>query len=118
MPHSLIFASVAYQAFDETSGREIVFKDMTTGEVTHTTVLDGSGVADYRSTLGYFAQTIQKELRLVSGYDVLYGKVKDFVQNQLFGETVILEDPNTLQICQNSPPQKRLWRRSNTPSTT
>ena len=88
---------VAYQAFNETSEREIVFKDMTTGEVMHTTVLDGSRVADYRSTLGYFAQTIQKDLRLVSGYDVLYGKVKDFVQNQLFGETVMLEDPNTLQ---------------------
>ena len=91
------FTPVAYKVFNETSEREIVFKDMTTGEVTHTTVLDGSGVADYRSTLGYFAQTIQKDLRLVSGYDVLYGKVKDFVQNQLFGGTVMLEDPNTLQ---------------------
>ncbi len=100
------FTPVAYQAFDETSEREIVFKDMTTGEVTHTTVLDGSGIADYRSTLGYFAQTIQKELRLVSGYDMLYGKVKDFVQNQLFGETVMLEDPNTLQNLSELPATK------------
>ena len=91
------FTPVAYQGFDETEEREIVFRDMATGAVTHTTVLDSSGVADYRSTLGYFAQTIQKDLRLISGYDVLYGKVKDFVQNQLFGETVMLEDPNTLQ---------------------
>ncbi|MYC74943.1 type III restriction endonuclease subunit R [Candidatus Poribacteria bacterium] len=91
------FTPVAYQAFDKTSEREIVFKDMATGEVTHTTVLDGSGVADYRSTLGYFAQTIQKDLRLISGYNVLYGKVKDFVQHQLFGETVMLEHPDTLQ---------------------
>ena len=100
------FTPVAYQAFDETSEREIVFKDMTTGEVTHTTVLDGSGVADYRSTLGYFAQTIQKELRLVSGYDMLYRKVKDFVQHQLFGETVMLEDPNTLQNLSEPPATK------------
>ena len=100
------FTPVAYQAFDETSEREIVFKDMTTGEVTHTTVLDGSGIADYRSTLGYFAQTIQKELRLVSGYDMLYGKVKDFVQHQLFGETVMLEDPNTLQNLSELPATK------------
>ena len=91
------FTPVAYQAFDETSEREIVFTDMATGEVTHTTVLDGSGVADYRSVIGYFAQTIQKDLRLISGYDVLYRKVKDFVQNQLFGETVMLEHPDTLQ---------------------
>ena len=100
------FTPVAYQEFDETSEREIVFKDMTTGEVTHTTLLDGSGVADYRSTLGYFAQTIQKDLRLVSGYDVLYGKVKDFVQHQLFGETVMLADPNTLHNLSELPATK------------
>jgi len=100
------FTPVAYQEFDETSEREIVFKDMTTGEVTHTTVLDGSGVADYRNTLGYFAQTIQKDLRLISGYDVLYGKVKDFVQHQLFGEAVMLEDPNTLQNLSELPATK------------
>ena len=68
---------------------------MTTGEVTHTTVIDSAGVADYRNALGYFAQTIMKELKLVSVYDVLYGKIKDFIQNQLFGEPVALDSPNT-----------------------
>ena len=38
-----------------------------------------------------------KELRLVSGYDVLYGKLKDFVQYELFGKTVDLDSPNTLR---------------------
>ena len=38
-----------------------------------------------------------KDLRLVSGYDVLYGKVKVFVQDQLFDRPVELEDPNTLR---------------------
>ncbi len=38
-----------------------------------------------------------KELRLVSGYDVLYAKVKAFVQNELFDQAVDLEDPNTLR---------------------
>ena len=79
---------------------------MTTGEVTHTTVMDSNGVADYRSVVGYFAETIRKDLRLVSGYDVLYGKVKDFVQHQLFGETVMLEDPNTLQNLSELPATK------------
>jgi type III restriction enzyme len=74
-----------------------VFKDITTGEVTHTTILDTAGIADYRSVIGYFAQTIMKDLRLVSGYDVLYGKVKAFVQDQLFDQHVELEDPNTLR---------------------
>jgi type III restriction enzyme len=83
--------------FSEEEQREIVFKDITTGEITHTTILDTSGVADYRSVIGYFAQTIMKDLRLVSGYDVLYGKVKAFVQEQLFDRAVELEDPNTLR---------------------
>ena len=72
---------VAYLQFSEEEQREIVFKDITTGEVTHTTILDTAGIADYRSVIGYFAQTIMKDLRLVSGYDVLYGKVKAFVQD-------------------------------------
>ena len=63
----------------------------------HTTILDTAGIADYRSVIGYFAQTIMKELRLVGGYDVLYGKVKDFVHDSLFGEQVDLESPNTLR---------------------
>ena len=37
------------------------------------------------------------ELRLVSGYDVLYGKIKAFIENALFGQTVDLESPNTLR---------------------
>jgi type III restriction enzyme len=88
---------VAYREFTEEEQREIVFKDITTGEVTHTTILDTAGVADYRSVIGYFSQTIMKDLRLVSGYDVLYGKVKEFIQDQLFDRRVELESPNTLR---------------------
>ena len=93
----LDFEPVTYRGFSAEEQREIVFKDMTTGEVTHTTVMDSAGVADYRNALGYFAHTIMKELKLVSVYDVLYGKVKDFIQNQLFGELVELDSPNTLR---------------------
>ncbi len=88
---------VAYLQFSEEEQREIVFKDVTTGQVTHTTALDSAGVADYRSVIGYFAQTVMKDLRLVSGYDVLYAKVKAFVQERLFDRAVDLESPNTLR---------------------
>jgi type III restriction enzyme len=96
-PGGLSFQPVDYRSFSEEEQREIVFKDITTGEVTHTTLLDRAGIGDYRSVIGYFTQTIMKELRLVSGYDVLYGKVKGFVQDDLFGKTVELESPNTLR---------------------
>ena len=93
----LDFTPVTYRSFSAEEQREIVFRDMTTGEVTHTTEMDSAGVADYRNVLGYFAHTIMKDLKLVSGYNVLYGKVKAFIQNQLFGEPVDLDSPNTLR---------------------
>jgi len=94
---ALGYQHVVYLQFSAEEQREIVFKDITTGEVTHTTILDTAGIADYRSVIGYFARTIMKDLRLVSGYDVLYGKVKAFVQEQLFDCPVELESPNTLR---------------------
>lgn len=88
---------VAYLSFTEEQQREIVFKDLTTGKITHTTILDTAGIADYRNVIGYFAHTIMRELRLVSGYDVLYGKVKSFVRDELFDRPVDLESPNTMR---------------------
>lgn len=88
---------IQYQEFSEAQQREIVFKKMTTGEIDHTVVLDSAGKADYRSVLGYFAQTVMKDLKLVSGYDLLYPKVKTFVQDELFGKSVDLEHPNTIR---------------------
>jgi type III restriction enzyme len=88
---------VAYRQFSEEEQREIVFKDITTGEITHTTILDTAGTADYRNVIGYFSRTIMKDLRLVSGYDVLYGKVKEFVQSQLFDCPVEFDSRNTLR---------------------
>ena len=87
----------ALQQFSEEEKREIVFKDITTNEITHTTILDTDTVANYQSVIGYFTQSIMKDLRLVSGYDILYGKVKEFVQNYLFDRVVDLEDLNTLR---------------------
>ncbi|MBY3387625.1 DEAD/DEAH box helicase family protein [Rhizobium laguerreae] len=88
---------VPYRTFSEEEQREIVFKDITTGAVTHTTILDTAGIADYRSVLGYFTQTVMKDLRLISGYDVLYGKIKAFVKSELFDCEVDLDSANTLR---------------------
>ena len=65
--------------------------------MTHTTVLEGTIASDYRSVIGYFAQTILKDLRLYAAYDLLYPKVQEFVQVKLFGQIVDLDDPNTLR---------------------
>jgi type III restriction enzyme len=88
---------IEYKQFNDEEKREIVFKEITTGEINHTTTLDSSLVTDFRSVIGYFTQVIMKDLRLVSGYDVLYGKVKDFISNYLFKEVVEIDDINTLR---------------------
>lgn len=78
--------------------REIVFKTMLDSEIHHTIQLDGSGPADYRSVVAFFARQLLKDLRLVGGYDVLYGKVKTFMREHLFAESPVnLEDPVVLR---------------------
>ncbi len=73
--------------------REIVFKTMLEAEVDHTIQLDGSGPADYRSVVAFFARQLLKDLRLVGGYDQLYPKVRDFIRDDLFDRSVDLEAP-------------------------
>lgn len=96
-PSSFGCKKIVYRQFSEEEKREIVFKDITTWEINHTTLLDSSAVTDYRSVIGYFTHVIMKDLRLVSGYDVLYGKVKDFVSLHLFDSTVDIDNLNTLR---------------------
>lgn len=88
---------IPFQQFSEEQMREIVFKDITTGEINHTTILESSAVTDYRSVIGYFTQTIMKDLRLISGYDVLYGRVKDFICTYLFDREIEIDSMNTLR---------------------
>lgn len=88
---------IEYKQFSEAEMREIIFKDITTGEINHSTYLDSAAVTDYRSVIGYFAQVIMKDLRLVSGYDILYGKVKEFIGQHLFTSAVDIDDLNTIR---------------------
>lgn len=96
-PGQFTSKKIDYKQFNDEEKREIVFKEITTGEINHTTTLESSLVTDFRSVIGYFTQVILKDLRLVSGYDVLYGKVKDFISNYLFKEVVEIDDINTLR---------------------
>jgi type III restriction enzyme len=67
-------------------------------EVHHVVRLDDAGPADYRSVVGFFAREMLRELRLVGGYDVLYGEVKAFVRDCLFDPSPAdLDDPVVLR---------------------
>lgn len=88
---------VKVKTFSDKEKREIVFKDVVAEEVHHTTLLTGEIEPNYQSVVGFFAQAIMRELRLFGCYDILFDKVKDFIQNQMFGEIVDLNDLNVLR---------------------
>lgn len=109
-PANLGNSRLLLKPFSEEETREIVFKTLLEGEIDHTILLDGSGPADYRSVVGFFARQMLKEMRLVGGYDVLYGKVKEFVRDHLFeGAPHDLEDPVVLRNLSEPEPGKVLF---------
>lgn len=50
---------------------------------------------DYRNVIAFFARNILKESRLVSGFDILYPKVRLFIEQKLFGMDIQLDSPQT-----------------------
>lgn len=88
---------IGLKEFSEEEKREIIFHDIASGEITHKTELDSNFIPNYQSVVGYFTQNIMKALRLVSGYDILYAKVKEFIQNELFTKHIELDDLNSLR---------------------
>jgi type III restriction enzyme len=87
----------ALKEFSETEQRHIVFRDIASGEKSHETELDTDFVPNCQSVIGHFSNSIMRDLRLVSGFDVLYGKVKEFIRDCLFEQPVDLESLNTLR---------------------
>ncbi len=83
--------------FSEEQQREIVFRDIDTEEASHTTVLDSVFEPSYQNVVGFFARNVMRDLRLVGGFDVLFGKMKAFVETELFQQPVDLADLNVLR---------------------
>jgi type III restriction enzyme len=97
-------------AFTPEQAREIVFKTPLDGEAHHTIELDGTGAGDGRSVVAFFARQVMRELRLVSGYEVLYGKIKTFVREHLFeGQAIELDDPVALRNLAEPAAAKRVF---------
>ena len=112
-PASFGNPKLSVKTFTPEETREIVFKTMLESEVDHTIQLDGSGTADYRSVVAFFARQLLKDLRLVGGYDQLYPTVKTFIRDHLFTAPVDLDDPVTrgeasaLASCRPARPRHR-----------
>jgi len=91
----LAFTPVKLKEFSEDEKKEIVFGDID-GNTSHVTVFEGT-LPDYRSVIAFCTKAILKDSRLVSGFDALYPKIRDFVKHKLFGKEVNLEDLNVLR---------------------
>ena len=77
--------------------RQIVFKHVDNDEVSHVTELSNIGPASAENVIGWFARTIIRDLRLVGGFDVLFGKIKDFIETRLFEHPVAVDDQLVLR---------------------
>ena len=58
----------------------------------HNIVLDGQDGVDPSGYIHFFVKTLMKELRLTSSYDIIYGKVKEFIRDHLFKRPVDLDE--------------------------
>jgi len=95
------YKKIKIKTFSEEEKKEIVFKYIVnkegTEEIHHKTILDTDNIINYQGAIGFFTLNVMKELRLVSGYDILYEKVKDFIKKELFEKEVNLEDLNIIR---------------------
>jgi len=89
--------NLSLKRFSAEEQREIVFKDLDTGERSHTTLLDTTLAPTHQAAVGFFARTLLRDLRLVGGFDVFFGKLKVYMGNRLFEQAVDLDDMNVLR---------------------
>jgi type III restriction enzyme len=86
---------VTLKQFSQNELKEIVFTDID-GQFSHKIEFTDT-LPDWRNVIGFFTQSILKESRLVSGFNILYPKVEQFIRHKLFGKNVNIEDANVLR---------------------
>ena len=93
LPHERIVVT----QFTPEQQREIVFRDLNTDEQSHVTAMDSVFTLNYQNMIGFFTRSIMRDLRLVGGFDILFGKIKHFIEAELFETPVVLDDLNILR---------------------
>jgi type III restriction enzyme len=93
LPHKRL----AVKQFSEAEQRQIIFLDLDTGNQSHVTEMDAAFTPNYQNVIGYFTRSVMRDLRLVGGGDILFGKLKEFIESELFEHRVNLSDLNILR---------------------
>ena len=87
------FTHVELKEFTPEEQKNILLRDILNDEVRREVKIDSLHV-NATSIITFFTKSIMTELRLYGGQDILYGKLKQFLKDKLFGQTVDLEDLN------------------------
>ena len=87
------FTHVELKEFTPEEQKNILLRDILDDEVRREVKIDSLHI-NATSIITFFTKSIMTELRLYGGQDILYGKLKQFLRDKLFGQTVNLEDSN------------------------
>ena len=90
-------AKAELKQFSSKEQRQIVFKHIDNDEVSHVTDMLDLGPPSPENVIGWFARAIKRDLRLVGGFDILFGKIKSFIETRLFDHSVSVDDANVLR---------------------
>ena len=88
------FTKIDIKTFSDRELKQIIFKDITSDEIDHVTEFDTDYQPDELSVIQYFTKKIMGDLRLGlgMGYDILFEKIKLFVEKKLFKKEVDIKD--------------------------
>jgi type III restriction enzyme len=97
------------QEFSPAEQREIAFRDVVDGEeILWTTDLGADVIPSPQALISYLTNTLVRQLRLVGGQDVLFGKLKAYIRERLFDTEVELDDLNVLRNLSEPAPRRHL----------
>ena len=94
---ALVHRKAELKQFSSKEQRQIVFKHIDNDEVSHVTDMLDLGPPSPENVIGWFARAIKRDLRLVGGFDILFGKIKSFIETRLFDHSVSVDDANVLR---------------------
>ena len=93
-PKKFNFKSFEIKKFKPEDQKNFIFRYMLEGEVAYEVKINDELIINSSSIISFFTKSIMSEMRLFGGQDILYSKVKYFMQEILFVEKVDLDNPN------------------------
>lgn len=96
-PAGMEHRKLTVKQFSAESQRDIVFKHIDGDAISHITQMEEGFTPTPQNVIGFFANNIRRDMRLVGGFDILFGKLKVFMTDCLFEKPVDLEDLNVLR---------------------